>query len=41
MKQKTFRQWLYALRSSHTRAMDPSVKLGEMGNGRASSVEDG
>lgn len=41
LKQKTFKQWLCPPRSSHTQAMEPSVKLDEMGNVSALCVEEG
>lgn len=41
LKQKTFKQWLYPPRSSHTQAMESSVKLGGMGHVSAFCVEDG
>lgn len=41
LKQKTFKQRLYPPRSSHTQAMEPSVKLDKMGDVSALCVVDG
>lgn len=41
LKQKTSKQRLYPPRSSHTQAMEPSVKLDKMGDVSALCVVDG